>query len=237
MDDDLKLKLRSLLRRAGLADTPKHVLACLCIVAVLLIGFALWRFWPAGPATAGQDFALEAQVDDGGNVDTQSVDDGQEIKVICVDVEGAVRNPGLYELPQGSRVGDAVAAAGGLGKRAAKGQVNLASALEDGQQVVVPRKGEGASARQGEASGSSVSSSAASRAGTVGQDGSSSGKVNINTATAEQLQQLSGIGEALSQRIVDYRQSNGSFASVDELSKVSGIGSARLAAIRDSICV
>ncbi len=242
MDSDVKLKLRSIARRAGLADTPKPVLACLGVVTVLLLGFALWRFWPAGPASAGHDFSVSTayEADDASGQGDALAQDGGDAGgietasgVICVDVEGAVRHPGLYELEAGSRVGDAVKAAGGMTKKAARGQVNLAAALQDGQQVVVCSKQDVA------VSGGQDQSSAAAGMSADGSDGGSDvqGKININTASATQLQQLSGIGESLSQRIVDYRNANGAFGSVDDLTKVSGIGDARLESIRAQICV
>lgn len=241
MDGNVKLKLRSIARRAGLADTPKPVLACLGVVTVLLLGFALWRFWPAGPASAGHDFSVSTayEADDASGQEDALAQDGGDAGgietasgVICVDVEGAVRNPGLYELEAGSRVGDAVKAAGGITKKAVRGQVNLASALQDGQQVVVPSK-QDAAVSGGQAQDSAAVGVAAGGSG----DGDAQGKININTASATQLQQLSGIGESLSQRIVDYRNANGAFGSVDDLTKVSGIGDARLESIRAQICV
>lgn len=213
LSDDLKLKLSCLLRRAGLAKVPQPVLACGGVACVLLLGLALWRFWPAGGAE------LPAQ-DADFQVLSQAVQEDAGSGTIVVDVEGAVREPGLYELPAGARVGDAVEAAGGLSAKALAGGINLAQSLEDGQQVVVPAK----------------SSQQASAAGT-GAASSSGGLVNINTASAQELQQLSGIGESLSQRIVDYRNANGAFASVDELTQVSGIGEATLEKIRDKVCV
>ena len=241
MDGNVKLKLRSIARRAGLADTPKPVLACLGVVTALLLGFALWRFWPAGPASAGHDFSVSTayEADDASGQEDALAQDGGDAGgietasgVICVDVEGAVRNPGLYELEAGSRVGDAVKAAGGITKKAVRGQVNLASALQDGQQVVVPSK-QDAAVSGGQAQDSAAVGVAAGGSG----DGDAQGKININTASATQLQQLSGIGESLSQRIVDYRNANGAFGSVDDLTKVSGIGDARLESIRAQICV
>lgn len=241
MDGNVKLKLRSIARRAGLADTPKPVLACLGVVTVLLLGFALWRFWPAGPASAGHDFSVSTayEADDASGQEDALAQDGGDAGgietasgVICVDVEGAVRNPGLYELEAGSRVGDAVKAAGGITKKAVRGQVNLASTLQDGQQVVVPSK-QDAAVSGGQAQDSAAVDVAAGGSG----DGDAQGKININTASATQLQQLSGIGESLSQRIVDYRNANGAFGSVDDLTKVSGIGDARLESIRAQICV
>lgn len=229
MRDDVKTKAKSLLRRAGLAGAPRPVLACLCAAAILLLGFALWRFWPAGPASAGQDFSVEIQGKSQGEFGTDAAKDGRDDRdsLLSVDVEGAVRNPGLYEMAAGSRVGDAVDAAGGMTKRAQRGAVNLAAVLEDGQLVLIPAKSKNAAATSGQESGAGSASAGAAGSSTV----------NVNTASAEELQQLNGIGESLSQRIVDYRQANGPFSSIDELANVSGIGEARLAAIRDQISV
>lgn len=228
--DEAKLRAKSLLRRAGLAEAPKPVLVCLIAVAILFLGFALWRFWPAGPASVGQDFSVEigseSQGDSEGSSDFSKDSDDNEVS-LSIDVEGAVKNPGLYELPQGSRIGDAVDVAGGMTKHAQRGAVNLASMLEDGQLVLIPAKSEGTGSTAGQADNASAASSGEA----------SSPAININTASATELQQLSGIGESLSQRIVDYRQANGAFSSIDELANVSGIGEARLAAIRDQIFV
>ena len=229
MRDDVKTRAKSLLRRAGLAGAPRPVLVCLCAAAILLLGFALWRFWPAGLASAGQDFSVEIQGESQSESSADAAKDSRDDHdtLLSVDVEGAVKNPGLYELSLGSRVGDAVEAAGGMTKRAQRGAVNLAAALEDGQLVLIPSKSKNPAAVKGQGSADGVSDTAPA----------SSSTININTASAAELQQLSGIGESLSQRIVDYRQANGPFSSVDELANVSGIGEARLAAIRDQISV
>ncbi|MDQ1572434.1 MAG: competence protein ComEA [Actinomycetota bacterium] len=130
-----------------------------------------------------------------------------------VHVVGAVNKPGLYELPPGDRVIDAVAAAGGFTASADQAQVNLARVVSDGEQLVVPRKG-----------------------ATPAAPGSSpTDRVNINTADATALQTLDGIGPALAQRILDFRQSHGGFSSVNDLRNVAGIGDKKFAAIKDHI--
>jgi competence protein ComEA len=128
---------------------------------------------------------------------------------LYVDVVGAVRRPGLYRLVPGARVADALARAGGPTRKAQVELVNLAAPVADGEQVVVPRRG---------AAGAIVS----------GADGATSGPVHLNTATSEQLDALPGIGPVTAQKILDYRQQHGAFASVDELDAVPGIGPARL---------
>ena len=133
---------------------------------------------------------------------------------VVVDVEGAVRRPGLVRLPAGSRVADAVVRAGGTTRLADRGGVNLAAPVSDGQQVVVPRRG---------AAGAAPAASGGAAA---------SGPVSLSTATAEQLDALPGVGPVTAQKIVDYRTQHGAFHSVDELDAIPGIGPARLADLR-----
>jgi competence protein ComEA len=132
---------------------------------------------------------------------------------LVVDVAGAVRRPGLYRLPQGSRIADALAKAGGASAKAAVEGVNLAAPLADGEQVVVPLRVAG-----GEAAAAPAGASAAG----------ASGPVSLSTATVEQLDALPGIGPVTAQKIVDYRTEHGAFHSVDELDAISGIGPAKL---------
>lgn len=229
---ELRLRLSCLLRKAGLGRVPAPVLACMCTGLVLLLGVSLWHFWPSDIAVStGEDFAIDAQ-QTGQELSPEDAQDGSGAGAsveLAVDVEGAVKRPGLYRLQGDARIDDAVAAAGGFKKSAARGEVNLAQALSDGQQIYVPFKSASPEA--------SPVGDAAENAGAAGQEASSGDKININTATAEELQKLSGVGESISARIIDYREKNGSFKSVDDLTEVSGIGDARLEAIRDQIRV
>lgn len=134
--------------------------------------------------------------------------------VATVHVVGAVASAGVYALPQGSRVTDAIAAAGGATPQADVSLVNLARVVIDGEQIRVPVLGESIS----EAAAAPINSAAA-------------GPVNLNTATQEQLESLPRVGPAMAQRILDYRQENGGFRSVDELRNVSGIGEKTFAAL------
>jgi competence protein ComEA len=133
---------------------------------------------------------------------------------LVVHVAGAVVRPGLYRLAEGSRIDDAIARAGGAKPRAALDLVNLAAPLADGQQILVPLRG------------SQAAVEAATGAGVPG------GKVHLNSATLEQLDELPGIGPVTGQQILDYRDANGAFRSVDELDAVPGIGPARLEQLR-----
>ena len=141
---------------------------------------------------------------------------------VVVDVVGAVRRPGLYRLGQGDRVADAVARAGGATRKADLSLVNLASLVSDGEQIVVPRRGAAVGAAGGAATGS-------------GAGGAPTGPVHLNSATAEQLDALPGVGPVTAQKILDYRQKHGAFSSVDELDAVPGIGPARLDELRDLV--
>jgi competence protein ComEA len=140
---------------------------------------------------------------------------------VVVDVVGAVRRPGLYRLPDGSRVADAVAEAGGTTPKAALAALNLAAPLVDGTQIVVPRRGAPEAAGTG--------------GGNVPAPPAEAGPVHLNTATVEELDALPGIGPVTAQRIVDFREQNGPFRSVDELDAVPGIGPARLEQLRDLV--
>jgi competence protein ComEA len=141
---------------------------------------------------------------------------------LVVHVAGAVRRPGVYELESGARVDDAVARAGGATRRADLGGLNLAAEVEDGRQVLVPRR-----VAVGGAGGAAAGGAAAAPA--EGQP------LNLNTATLEQLDELSGIGPVTAQKIVDFREERGGFGSVEELGEIPGIGDVRLAALRAEV--
>ncbi|WP_233188018.1 helix-hairpin-helix domain-containing protein [Actinomyces qiguomingii] len=153
---------------------------------------------------------------------------------IVIHVAGAVATPGVVVLPAGARVIDALNDAGGVLPDADTDQLNLARILTDGEQVRVPHQGEDTSTWQADTgTGDAADSSGADGGGSAATDG----RININTATAAELEKLSGIGPALAQRIVDYRADHGPFTSVDELTNVSGIGAAKLEALRDEATV
>ncbi len=147
-----------------------------------------------------------------------------QLPAVYVHVYGAVVHPGLYRLDEGARVVDVIAAAGGLTPEADRTAVNLARRLTDGEQLRLPAVGE------------------APGSGTVGASGAppgiaSDGRVNLNTADVAALDTLPRIGPALAQRIVQWREDNGAFTSVDDLLSVPGIGDKMLDGLRDLVTV
>jgi competence protein ComEA len=140
---------------------------------------------------------------------------------LIVDVAGAVKEPGVYEFAEGDRVIDAIERAGGSLPKAELSLLNLAAPLADGTQILVPKAGP--TAVSGVPGGTTP--------------GSSGGLINVNTASATELESLSGIGEVLAATIIEYRTQNGPFASVEDLMDVSGIGPATLDEIRDQVTV
>ena len=196
------------------------------ITAAVLVVLALAGFGIASAlgSNAG-DFTISHKED----ASAQKASEDSEAAAtgsVFVHVGGAVAAPGLYELQTGSRVQQAIDAAGGFTDAAAADALNLARVVTDGEQIIVP---EAASAQPAQGIDPSAASANAS-SGTTG-------KVNINCATADELQQLNGVGPALAQRIVDDRKANGAFAAIEDLKRVSGIGDKKFASLADSICV
>jgi competence protein ComEA len=191
-------------------DIPsRQLVVCgLAVVAVLLLGG--WYVSRGGAGVAPAAPAPIAVHDGDG--------DGEGGGSVLVHVAGAVRRPGVYRLRAGSRVDDAVGRAGGAKPRADLTQVNLAAKIEDGRQIVVPRRVAGAAA-----------------GGTA--EAPPGVPLNLNTATLEQLDELPGVGPATAQKILDYREEHGGFGSVEELGQVPGIGDVRLASLREQVRV
>jgi competence protein ComEA len=222
--------------------TPKKIALVACTVAVLAAGAVMYMKSadkePANGAYVRQqeeksgDDADSAGTPDEGGADT--VPAAALDAKIYVDIAGAVSNPGVVEMDAGSRVFQAIEAAGGQLASADASVINLAAALNDGEHIYVPTKDEvanGTYAQQGAANagGEPGASSQAS--------GDAQGKININTADATALQQLNGVGPSTAQKILDYRNSNGKFQTVEQLKNVSGIGEKTFEKLKDHICV
>ena len=194
-------------------------------VAAALVVFAgvrmLGRHDPVpAPVSVGREVPAAAP----GGVHTGAKGD------LYVHVAGAVRRPGLLRVPGGARVAAVIVRAGGPARGADLTGVNLAQPLEDGQQVIVPRRGR---------AGGPAQSSAAAGGGTgaPGGAGAPAGEStpSLATATLEQLDALDGVGPTLAKRIIDYREAHGGFRSLGELREVDGIGEKRFAALRKGL--
>jgi competence protein ComEA len=135
---------------------------------------------------------------------------------VTVHVAGAVRDPGVYRLPAGSRVTDAVQRAGGATRPGSLEGINMAALLADGQQVVVP--------------GGAASGSSPAAGGEAGD-----GPISLGTATVEELDTIEGIGPVTAQNIIEYRDQQGGLSSVDELDEISGIGPATMESLRSAL--
>jgi competence protein ComEA len=206
------------------------LLACVAIAA----GVAWFRagIAPSQPVSGGD--ASSAVDPSAVTTTTAAVTTSTAATEIVVDVVGAVRVPSVVTLPADSRVVDAIRAAGGAAAGADLVRLNLAAKLADGARVAVPLLGQPPPA----VDPSAVTGSVDPSAGTNGADGSTDGgPINVNTASAEALEELPGIGPTLAAAIVEDREQNGPFTSVDDLNRVSGIGEGRLAPIRDLVTV
>jgi competence protein ComEA len=216
-----------------MSEIPRSqlVLYAAAALAVLALGLHQLRSSaPASRAVASPGAGYGSRAAAGGGVRLE----GTGGTSVVVQVAGAVRSPGVYRLPAGKRVDDAVRMAGGPTARADLSGVNLAAKAEDGRQVIVPERapGGGAATAAGGAAGA-----AAATAGAPAVAGAAAAPLNLNTATSEQLDTLDGVGPATAQKILAYRQAHNGFGSVSELGQVPGIGEKKLAALRQQVTV
>ena len=213
----------------------KAVVVAMLVVIAAASGLAMASFGGSTGSVSfersdGSGTSVEREAEDAPSDDADgSSKKSSSAAEVYVDVDGAVASPGVYRLKEGARVSRAIDAAGGLTTEADVTGLNRASKVADGQKIYVPTVGEQQAA--------AVTSGADSGASPTSGAGASSGLVNINTASAAELQTLSGIGPSMAQSIIDERTQNGAFASVDDLMRVSGIGEKKLAKIKDCICV
>ncbi len=201
------------------------------LALVVLLAIAAWWWWQGRPrpmdlAPAAGDVITQGVLIDPDTGSPADRHNSREDQTVTVHVAGRVRKPGVVTLPAGSRVADAIAAAGGLRDDAGRIVVNLAALLADGERLEVRR-------------GSRFPLPAPG--GGMASDGSGSvapgGTVNVNTATASQLESLPGIGPVLAGRIIAWREANGTFTSVEILGEVAGIGPVLLDNLRPLVSV
>lgn len=246
MAELLPLPLRSVADRfAGARQSPwlRPVVAVggavVAVAVLVVVGMAFLRSAsPAPRLTLPKAEPGSAPVAEGSGGASGSTVPGTTPLTVTVHVAGAVVHPGVYAVPAGGRVTDAILAAGGPSADGDAEQLNLAAKVSDGDRVYVPKQGEQAPAPAVGSSGSGSGSASASASASGGKAGGApAGPVDLNAATAEQLEALPGVGPATSKAILAYRSAHGRFRSVTELLDVPGIGPAKLEALRPLVKV
>ncbi len=237
LEDRLPPGVRAVRWRVGPRAAAGVLLASVLLAAAL--GVLAWRTWPGGSAPrSGTDagLALPARSEAGARAGASlapaptpaptDTPTGTPTGTVVVHVAGRVLAAGLVTLPAGSRVADALTAAGGPAPDADLAAVNLARPLVDGEQVLVPAPGQ-----------QPPPAPAGPAAAGTGTGTAAPAPLDLNTATAEQLDALPGVGEVLAARVVAWRQAHGRFTSVEELGEVQGIGPKLLDGVRDLVRV
>ncbi|MFR5091819.1 MAG: helix-hairpin-helix domain-containing protein [Adlercreutzia equolifaciens] len=252
----------SLAEKLHLSRVPRPVFAAIALVLALVVALAVFAFATSPDSgfkvTAASDETAAQSAEDageeearadgaGGGSDTSpapAAADEEDVVLpaggdatarrVCIHVDGCVAAPGVYYLEAGSRVIDAVTAAGGATGEARTDAVNLAQEVQDGRRDRHPvaRRRSGGILGRGRSDGI-LQLAGFRRPVSFGDDG----LVNINTATAEELETLKGVGAATAEKIIADREANGPFKSIDDLTRVSGIGEKKLSAMRDRLCL
>jgi competence protein ComEA len=237
----------------------RHLIAYLAAAAVLIV-IAAQFFGRGGGSAPAPSISMAAPA---APKPARARPREPAVALIWVDVAGAVRRPGLYSLPKDARVAAAITRAEGFRRGANSAAINLAARLSDGQQIFVPRRGPGgetpaagAAAGSGAVAGASGATTGTGGAGAAGVGASGAGAsggagaggagaasgagsagapISLSTASQAELEQLDGVGPALAQRIIQYREQHGGFRSIEELQEVSGIGPKRFEALKGAV--
>ena len=213
-----------------ISKKQKIILIFLGIVAV--IGITYYSYTNEKNMEISQENELEVE----NETNETNVDEANSEKIVTikVHVSGAVKNEGVYELEEDARIADAIEKAGGVSDIANMKNVNLASKLEDGMKIYIPKQGEDVLENDLEENINNQETTLGG-SGTNSNVGNEKGKININKATKEELDTLPGIGESTAQKIIQYREEHGSFKNIEELKEVKGIGDAKYEEIKDLV--
>ena len=225
-------------------DNKKKIIIIVAIILVLFIAYLIYE--SISQPSSEIDFNILLDGTENGEelnksenfVDNEieEVSETAEIEEkIVVHITGAVKKEGEIYLKKGARIVDAIKEAGGETKEADLSQVNLAYELQDGQKIYIPNKNEKVSQYIISTNGETIDSNGANTGNESTSTSKEGAKVNINTATQNELDGLPGIGPALAQRIIDFREENGNFKSIEDIQNVKGIGDSKFDEIRDKI--
>ena len=214
----------------------------IAIILIILVVIAYYYFYLRDTTEEISNQDLEVN-----NTQENNQTEKESKETIVVHVSGAVNSEGIVELDSGSRIANAIEKAGGIKENADMTDINLAYPLEDGMKIYIPTKEETATNKNNEntpaesyvaaSSGGVNSKEATNSTQSSSTSDTSSKKVNINTATQEELDALPGIGPSIAAKIIDYREQNGKFNSIEEIKEVSGIGDAKYEKIKASITI
>ena len=252
----MKRKIRKLLYMLKRKNNPKLVFGLVAVVVLILVAagaFVVSLFGggehgvvkvdsaqarategEAGDGNSGGDAGGESSNNEAGSASSNA----QNSNKIYVHMDGCVANPGVYALDEGARVQDALDSAGGFSEGAYTSGINLARKVVDGEQIVVISIQEHDELlASGVGAGVSSTGASAAGSGTGASVGAFSTLVNINTATVEMLDTLPGIGESTAGKIINDRDKNGPFESIEDIQRVSGIGESKFENLKDMICV
>ena len=216
----------------NLTEKQRKIIIIIGVIVAFLIVFIIYKNAETRDYIEQDDSQMMFQ-----NTDEKSQNKDNQIKEsteqIIVHIAGEVNAPGIVSLNEGGRIEDAIKLAGGLTENADISNVNLAYVLDDGVKIIIPKKGT-------ENESEEIIKEDAGK-GIILEDGFEVGKkielININKATQEELEKLSGVGASLAEKIIDYRNKNGKFSNIEDIKNVSGIGESKFNSIKDFICV
>ena len=214
MTDDVVSKIKDAFE--DIFDDKKTLIKIITVALILIIALVLRisGSYKSDITVESADPAEETELEN-----EQEADQADDAGIIYVDIGGAVINPGVYQVAYNTRLYQVIDMAGGLADDADTDSVNQASFVEDGQKIIIPVKGSGSVVSPGDTSSSGINAT---------------GLVNINTASADELKTLNGIGDVMAERIIEYRSSK-PFKSIEEIMSVDGIGQKIFEKIKDQI--
>lgn len=201
----------------------KQKIGIILLAIIAIIGIATYVLWQTN-----DNHEEEILTQEQNEIQVEPLQEEEEQETIMIHIMGEVQTPGVVTLPEGARMIDAIHAAGGLTEQADMSQINLVYVLEDGLKIKIPSKDNEMYITQ-ENGENVILEDPQGKEGTT--------MININKAKIEELTELPGIGDAMAQRIIEYREENGDFQQIEDIQNVSGIGEAKFEKLKENICV